>query len=152
MVVAFVTRVLTSEENNLDTISPQAENSTKVNQENPNQIYYWIGETNLKLGTTGGKSIWSLKVVKTKGEQGGEVVGPGVGAKVAVEIRDENKSTPITGVAGEDGWIFWETDFPKVGTQLWVTDVSGEYSWNSLDKAAAQKKSAAAHLSNTKGY
>lgn len=117
----------------------------------PSSSYYYIGETNLELGEPGGKSVWSVQIIKLENGQlkNDEDVS---GVEVFGQLKDEKGVVSLSGKTESDGWVRWTTDYPKVGTKLFITEIKGKLPWFPQDKQFASTRSAAAHLSNTRGY
>lgn len=102
----------------------------------------WVMETDYDLGQPGGDMIWRVNVLEQTTGVEGDFAKPAIGAQVSVEFKDSTHTTTDTAIVGPDGWAEWTTPEPVLDTYMYITDIEGNYPWNPLDKAAAEKDAA----------
>lgn len=100
----------------------------------------WVKETNLDVTSSGSDALWQIQIVF--GTDTAFIEEPAAGVDVTVEFRGIS-SEKITGTTDDEGWVTWKMPKPAGAVEMYIIDITGEYPWNTLDRAYAETVPAA---------
>lgn len=110
-------------------------NTTTIEEgsiEIPNLTFdsYWVNQTDLDYTSSGTEAYWQVQVVNGNDTQSFDI--PAISIDITAEFRGSNTET-VTATTDANGWATWTRPKGHGAEQMYITDIGGDYPWNSLD-------------------